>query len=143
VAEVNPQVPKSVSKPTEYRRIFALPVTDNRTGRNKYMMRINVKVPSDAKFPVFDVNLRLPKEVAGTAAETQWYEKITLNGKPLKNEGRFTISSPSAANNYECQITPVQMVKDGENYLDVSFDHKSFKVYSFSVMVQKPIIKKN
>ncbi|MFH0920672.1 MAG: hypothetical protein V1913_09940 [Fibrobacterota bacterium] len=143
VAECNPLVPKSVSKPTDYRRIFVLPVTDNRTGKNRYLLRINVKVPSDAKFPVFDVNLRLPREIAANAAENQWYEKLTLNGKPLKNEGRFTISAPTAANNYECQITPVQMAKDNENILEVVFEHRSFKVHNVSVMVQKPIIKKN
>jgi len=143
VAEVDPRVPKNVSKPTEYRRIFVLPTTDNRTGQNKYLLRVNIKVPSDAKFPVFDVNLRLPKEAAANASETRWYEKLTLNGKPLKNEGRFSITSPTAANNYECQITPVQMDKEKENILEVVFDHRSFKVLSVSVMVQKPIIKKN
>ena len=35
------------------------------------------------------------------------------------------------------------MDKDNENILEVVFDHKAFKVYSVSVMVQKPIIKKN
>lgn len=141
--EVDPQTPKLITKPAEYRRVFVLPVTDQRTGRNQYFVRLNLQIASDAKFPVFDVNVKLPKEVASGAAEKQWYDKLLMNGKPLKNEGRFSIIAPTPSNNYECQITPLQMVKDGENYLDIIFDHKSFKVFSFSVMAQKPIIKKN
>ncbi|MEW6041544.1 MAG: hypothetical protein AB1633_08490, partial [Elusimicrobiota bacterium] len=71
------------------------------------------------------------------------YEKIMMNKKILKTEGRFSIAAPTASNNYECQITPVRMIKDENNFLDVYFNHNSFKVFSVSVMVQKPIIKKN
>ena len=73
----------------------------------------------------------------------KWYNKIKLNKKLLKNEGRFTISSPTAENNYECQITPVRMVKGKANRLDITFYHRSFRAHPISVMVQKPIIKKN
>jgi hypothetical protein len=143
IAECNPQSAKKISKPKDYRRVFALPITDNRKGKNKYYVRLNVDIPTDANFPVYDVNIKLPKEIAQNAATTQWYDEILLNKKPLKNEGRFTISAPSAANEYECQITPVQMNKDQNNILEINFTHHSFKAFPVSVMVQKPIIKKN
>jgi hypothetical protein len=143
IAECNPQYAKKISKPKDYRRVFALPITDNRKGKNKYYVRLNVDIPTDANFPVYDVNIKLPKEIAQNAATTQWYDEILLNKKPLKNEGRFTISAPSAANEYECQITPVQMNKDQNNILEINFTHHSFKAFPVSVMVQKPIIKKN
>ena len=98
---------------------------------------------SEAKFPVYDLNIKLPKEVAKDAAASQWYEKITLNKELLKNEGRFTITAPTAANNYECQVGPVRMVKDSDNVLEVRYKHDSFKVFEVSVMAQKPIIKKH
>ena len=106
-------------------------------------VRLNVDIETEAKFPVYDVNIKLTKEVAGNAATEQWYDKIKLNKKELKNEGRFTISSPTAANEYECQITPVQMTKGKGNILEITFFHNTFKVHPVSVMVQKPIIKKN
>jgi hypothetical protein len=98
---------------------------------------------SEAAFPVWDITVKLPPAVAKKAATEQWYEKITLNKNPLKNEGRFSISSPTAENGYECQISPVQTQKEGRNILDIYFNHKSFKAYPISVMLQKPIIKKN
>jgi hypothetical protein len=143
IAECNPQYAKKITKPKDYRRVYALPITDNRKGKNKYYVRLNVDIPTDANFPVYDVNIKLPKEIAQNAATTQWYDEISLNKKPLKNEGRFTISAPSAANEYECQITPVQMNKDQNNILEINFTHHSFKAFPVSVMVQKPIIKKN
>lgn len=143
IAECDPLSMKWIVKPTDYRRIFALPVTTSRGGKNKYMVRINVDIPTEANFPVYDVNIKLPEEIARNAASEQWYDKITLNKKELKNEGRFTISAPTAANNYECQITPVQMNKGKGNILEITFFHKSFKVHPVSIMVQKPIIKKN
>ena len=143
VAEVNPLLPKLISKPTDYRRIFVMPVTDNRRGKNKYVFRINVNIPTEAMFPVYDVNVKLPKEVAQNAAASQWFDEMLLNKKQLKNEGRFTITAPGPANEYECQITPVQMNKDQNNILEVSFTYPAFKVFSVSAMVQKPIIKKN
>jgi hypothetical protein len=143
VAECNPLSSKWIVKPKEYRRVFALPVTDNRKGNNRYIVRLNVNVPSEAQFPVWDVNIKLPKEIAKDAAASQWFDEITINKKPLKNEGRFSITAPSAANDWECQITPVQMNKDQGNVLEISFTHPSFKVHTISVMVQRPIIKKN
>ena len=51
-------------KPADYRRVFALPVTDRTRGKNKYVVRLNVDIPTEAAFPVYDVNIKLPKEVA-------------------------------------------------------------------------------
>jgi hypothetical protein len=143
ISECDPTLAKWITKPTEYRRVFALPISDNLKGKNKYMVRLNVNIPTDAQFPVYDVNIKLPKEVAQNAAATQWYDEIKLNKVLLKNEGRFSITAPSAANEYECQITPVQMNKDANNILEVTFTYPAFKPFNVSVMVQKPIIKKN
>ncbi len=143
ISECDPYTAKWITKPKEYRRVFVLPVTDNKRGKNKYVVRFNVNIETEANFPVYDVNVKLPKEIARNAASSQWYETISLNKKPLKNEGRFSISAPSAENNFECQITPVQMNKDQNNILEITFYDDSFKVYTFSTMVQKPIIKKN
>jgi hypothetical protein len=143
VAECDPWASKWITEPTEYRRVFAFPVTDNQRGNNKYVVRLNVRIPTEAKFPVYDVNIKLPKEVAKNAAEKQWYDEISLNKNLLKNEGRFTISAPTASNDNECQITPVQMNKDKDNVLHIAFTYPGFKPIPISVMVQKPIIKKN
>ena len=143
IAEADPMTPKWITKPKEYRRVFVVPVTDNEHGKNRYVVRFNVKIQTDAKFPVYDVNIKLPREVAQNAATAQWYDQITCNGVPLKNEGRFTITAPTAANSYECQISPVQMNPDQANVLEISFHYPAFKVVQVSVMVQKPIIKKN
>lgn len=144
IAECDPYSAKRIRKAKQYRRVFALPVTDNRSGGvNRYFCRFNLDVPSKAKFPVWDVTIKLPKAIAGKAGSEKWYEKITLNKKLLKNEGRFSISAPNSDNNYECQITPVQTKKGRRNVLDVFFKHPSFKAHQISVMVQKPIIKKN
>lgn len=145
IAECNPLSAKYISKPKEYRRVFALPVTDNRNrgAKNKYYIRLNVDIPTEAQFPVYDVNIKLPKEIAQNAAASQWYDAISLNKNLLKNEGRFSIGAPTAANEWECQITPVQMNKDKGNILEVNFTYPAFKPFTVSVMVQKPIIKKN
>ncbi|MBD3418943.1 MAG: hypothetical protein GF398_02375 [Chitinivibrionales bacterium] len=143
IREVDPWTSKWIVKPKEYRRLFALPITDNRRGANTYVFRINIRVKTEAKFPVYDVNIKLPEDIARNAGSTQWYEKMTLNKKLLKNEGRFSITAPTAANNYECQISPMRVEKDKNNYLEVRFKHNSFRVHNISVMVQKPIIKKN
>ncbi|MDO5576929.1 MAG: hypothetical protein Q4F84_07600, partial [Fibrobacter sp.] len=126
----------------KYRRVFALPVNDRRAN-NKYVIRMYIDIPTDAKFPVFDVNIKLPKEIAENAGSRQWYESITVNKVPVKNEGRFTITAPSASNDYECQISPVQMNKEKANILEITFKHNTFKAQPVSIMVQKPIIKKN
>ncbi len=143
IYECDPNSAKWIVKPKEYRRVFALPVTNSRRGKNKYLVRFIIDIETEANFPVYDINIKLPKEIAENAAAEQWYDKISLNKKELKNEGRFSITAPSAANDYECQISPVQMNKGKRNVLEISFSHPSFKVHSLSVMVQKPIIKKN
>jgi len=142
IAECDPMSSKWIVKPADYRRIFALPVTSKKRGVNKYVVRLNVDIPTEAEFPVYDVNIKLPKEIAENAATQQWYEAISLNKKLLKNEGRFSITAPSASNDYECQITPVQMNKGKANMLEITFNHPSFKVHPVSIMVQKPLIKK-
>ncbi len=143
IAEADPMVAKWITKAKEPRRVFVVPVTDNQHGKNKYIVRFDVNIPTDAVFPVYEVNIKLPREVAQNAASEQWYDEITCNKVPLKNEGRFTITAPTAENNYECQIAPVQMNKDQTNVLEIAFRYSAFKVLQVSVMVQKPIIKKN
>jgi hypothetical protein len=143
IQEIDPNIDKWITKPTEYRRIFVIPVNDTQQKVNQYKFKINLKIPSDAKFPVFDVNIKLPREVAQNAEKGSWYEKITLNGKVLKNEGRFTITAPTERNNFECQITPLQVNKDGNNILEVTFNHDAFKVMEISVMAQRPIIRRD
>lgn len=142
IAECDPMASKWIVKPADYRRIFALPVTSKKRGVNKYVVRLYVDIPTEAEYPVYDVNIKLPKEIAENAATQQWYEAISLNKKLLKNEGRFSITAPSASNDYECQITPVQMNKGKANMLEITFSHPSFKVHPVSIMVQKPLIKK-
>ncbi len=143
VAESDPWASKWITSPKEYRRVFALPTTTNPQGENTYVFRLNIRIPSEAKFPVFDITIKLPDDVADEAGSRQWYEQITMNKEVLKNEGRFTITAPTSLNDYECQIGPVRMDKDGDNVLEVRFKDNSFKVYQVSVMAQKPIIKKH
>jgi hypothetical protein len=143
IDEVNVESPKWITKPKEYRRVFALPVTTNRQGTNEYKVRLQLQIPSDAEFPVYDVNLKLPREVVEKAGSEQWYEQITINNKAIKNEGRFRITSPTSANGYESLITPVQMDKAGRNILEIRFKHAGFRVFEISAMAQVPIIRKN
>jgi hypothetical protein len=143
VNECDINVPKLINKPMDYRELYVTPVTSNTKGENEYMFRILLKIPSDAQFPVFDVNIKLPDEIAKNASGTQWYDKITINNKIIKNEGRVKITAPMPSNNYEAQISPVQMDKDDRNVLEVRFKYPAFKVFKISVMAQKPIIKKN
>jgi hypothetical protein len=143
MAECDPLLAKWIVKAKDYRRVFVVPVTDVRSGKNKYVVRFNIKIPTEATFPVYDLNVKLPKEVAQNALNSQWYDDLTLNRKPIKNEGRFSVTAPTAANNYEFQITPVQMNKDESNFLEITFHHNAFKVLQVSVMVQPPILKKN
>jgi len=142
-AECDPWASKWITKATDYRKVFALPTNASSSSRNQYVFRLNIRIPSEAKFPVYDINIKLPKEVAQDAAMEQWYESITINKEPIKLEGRFTITAPTAANDYECQITPVRMIKDQDNILEIRFNNPKFKVYEISVMAQTPIIKKN
>ena len=143
VDECNVNSPKWIVKPADYRKLFALPVTTNKAGVNEYMFRIRLKIPSEAQFPVFDINLKLPIEVAEKAGKEQWYQEITIDKKPIKNEGRFRITSPTADNNYEAQISPVQMDKEGNNILEIRFKYPGFRVFEVSAMAQVPLIRKN
>ena len=143
VDECNVNAPKWILRPKEYRKLFALPVTSNRQGVNEYMFRVRLQIPSEAQFPVFDVNIKLPTEIAENAGKQQWYEEITIDKKPIKNEGRFRITAPTPANNYEAQVSPVQMDKEGTNILEVRFKYPGFKVFEVSAMAQVPIIRKN
>jgi hypothetical protein len=143
MAELDPWSAKWIVKPAKYRRVFALPISTKKRGTNTYLFRMNIRIPTEAKFPVYDVNMKLPKYVAKNAAAKQWYEKMLMNKKPLKNEGRFTITAPTAANEYECQATPVRMNPDKSNYLEVYFKYPAFRPIPVSVMAQKPIIKKH
>ena len=143
VAECDPYTPKWISRPTEYRKIYVLPTSTNPNGENQYMFRLNVRIPSKAKFPVFDVNLKLPSDIAAEATTSKWYDYITLNKEPLKPEGRFTITAPTAENNYEAQLTPVQMKASENNILEVQFTHPSFQVFEISTMSQRPIMRKD
>ena len=143
IDECNVDVPKVITQTKEYRRVFAIPVTTSRTGTNEYMFRIQLQVPSDAQFPVFDVNIKLPRELVQKADREQWYDAITINKKPIKNEGRFRITSPTADNGYESLITPVQMDKGGRNILEVRFRYPGYRIFEISAMAQVPIIRKN
>ncbi len=143
VAECDPYAAKWLTKARQYRKVYALPTSSNPGGSNQYILKINIQVPSDAKFPVFDINVKLPMEIARHAGKTQWYKEITFNKEVLKNEGRFSISAPSADTNYEMQITPLQVNKTGNNVIEIVFDYNAFKVFEVSIMAQKPIIKKN
>ncbi|MGA9121355.1 MAG: hypothetical protein WB699_18450, partial [Bacteroidota bacterium] len=92
---------------------------------------------------VFDINVKLPQDVVKRAASQQWYDEITLNKKPIRNEGRFRITAPVADNGYESQISPVQIDKGGNNVLEVRFKYPGYKVLEISAMAQVPLIRKN
>ncbi len=141
--EVDPSLPKWITKATAYRKIYVVPVNRTRSANNDYTFKINIQIETEAAFPVFDINIKLPQEIAKSAGTQKWYESMTLNKKPLKNEGRFSISAPTSKNDYECQVTPIQMKQQSDNILEVSFNYPSYKVFEISVMGQKPIIKKN
>jgi hypothetical protein len=143
VAECDPTASKWVTKPKDYRKLYALPITSNLKGSNQYMVKINLQIPSEAKFPVYDINVKLPQEVAKHSGSKQWYDTIYFNKKVLKNEGRFTITAPDPDNDYIAQITPLQVNTTGNNIIEIRFDYNAFKVLEISVMAQKPIIKKN
>lgn len=143
IAEVDPMLAKRITKPTQYRKVFVTPVTSNQSGSNDYRFRMNLVMETDAAFPVWDINIKLPAEVAKNASQESWFESITINGKPIKNEGRIVIEAPTASNDYTARITPIQTNKGKENILDVQFKHRSFKVHEISVMTQVPLIRKN
>ena len=143
ITECDVEAAKWIIKPKDYRKLYALPVTSNKQGMNEYMFRVRLQIPTEAQFPVYDVNVKLPQEVAEKAGQKQWFESITIDKKPIKNEGRFRVTSPTAENNYEALITPVQMDKEGKNILEVRFKYPGFRVFEVSTMAQVPIIRKN
>ena len=143
IDECNPTVAKTVAKPKDYRRLFALPVNETAKSSNEYMFRVNVKIPSEAKFPVYDVNIKVPKEIAEKAGTEQWFTEMTLNKKVVKTEGHMRVVAPTADNEYEAQITPVQMEKDRDNIVEIRFKYPLFKLFEVSVMAQVPLIRKN
>jgi hypothetical protein len=142
VEECDPTVAKSISKPSEYRKLFMLP-TSSKKGENDYLLRLKLDIPSEAEFPVFDVNLMVPSDLVQQVGDKAWYDEITINKKPIKNEGRFHITAPTSANNYESQITPVQLDKTTSNILEIKLRYPGSKVFEVSVMAQKPILRKN
>ncbi len=143
VDEFNMNIAKLITAPTDYRKLYVAPVTDKKKGVNKYMFKVSLKIPTKAKFPVYEINIKLPDEIANHASAEKWYDKIMLNNTELRNEGRIKIIAPTKDNNYECKITPVQMDAEEQNVLTVTFSFPSYKLYEVSVMAQKPIIRKN
>jgi hypothetical protein len=135
-------VPKIFTKPSEYRKFFVLPVTSSKKGTNDYILRLELEIPSDAEFPIFDINVTVPREFAQNP-ERPWFQEISINKKPIKNEGRFHITAPTSSNNYESQITPIQIEKGGNNIFEIKLKYAGFRVFEVSVMAQKPIIRKN
>ena len=142
VNECDCTMPKIITKPSEYRKFFVLPTTTNKKGNNDYLLRLDMQIPSEAEFPVFDVNITIPLELAQNAEQKAWFDEININKKQIKNEGRFHITAPTSANNYESQITPVQINKGSTNILEIKLKYDGFKAFEVSVMAQKPIIRK-
>ncbi|MBL1206399.1 MAG: hypothetical protein D8M58_13425 [Calditrichaeota bacterium] len=143
VGECDPSASKWITKQGDFRKVYALPTTNNPTGENTYVVKINFRIPTDAYFATWDVNVKLPKEVAKDAGSSSWYEKMTMNKKLLKAEGRFTITAPSEDNNYTALIAPLEVVKDGDSVFEVHFKHNSLKVFEVSINAQEPILRKN
>ena len=143
IDECDPLIAKPLIKPKEYRRMLVIPVNEEAKSSNEYLFRINVKIPSEAKFPVYDINIKVPAAIADKAGNKQWFTQILLNKKVVKTEGHMRITAPSKDNNYEAQITPVEISKDGENIIEVQFNYPSFQLFEVSVMAQVPIIRKN
>ena len=143
ISECDPNVAKWIVRAKEYRKVYTLPVTNNRQGTNEYLLRLRLNIPSEARFPVYDITVKLPQEVAARAGSEQWYQEITINRKPIKNAGRFRITAPKADNDYESLITPVQMDKEGNNILEIRFTYPGYRAFEISAMAQVPIIRKN
>jgi hypothetical protein len=143
IDEFNVNIAKLITRSTDYRKLFVVPVTNNKKGVNTYLFKVQLKIPTKAKFPVYEINIKLPEEIAKNADTQRWYDKILLNNTEIKNEGRIKIIAPSKNNNYECKITPVQMDKEEKNVLSIYFKFPSYKLYEVSVMAQKPLIRKN
>lgn len=136
-------IAKWIVEAKKYRKVFALPITSNINGNNQYMFRLVLKIPSEADFPVFDINIKLPEEIAKNAGTRQWFDVISVNNNPVKIEGRIRVTAPTSSNDYTFQVTPVSMDKGANNVLEVKFTYPAFKVFEVSVMAQEPIIRKN
>jgi hypothetical protein len=143
IDECDPTIAKTLTKPKEYRRLLVLPVNETAGSSNEYLFRVNVKISTEAQFPVFDVNVKVPPEIAERAGEKQWFSEMTLNKKVVKTEGHMRITAPSSGNDFEAQITPVQMSKDKDNIIEIRFKYPSFQLFEVSVMAQVPLIRKN
>ena len=143
IDECDPKIAKTLTKPKEPREILVLPVNATAESSNEYLFRVNVKIPTEAQFPVFDVNIKVPPEIAEHAGEKQWFTQMTLNKKVVQTEGHMRITAPTADNDYEAQITPVQMSKDRDNIIEVRFKYPAFQLFEVSVMAQVPLIRKN
>ena len=143
VAECDPWASKWLTKNLEYRKVYALPVSNNPTGENTYVFRVNIRIPTKARFPVYDVSIKLPRELAQNASAKSWYQKMTMNKKILKPQGRFTITTPNAKNNYTALLTPLSVEKNADSVLEVRFKYKGLRVFEVSLMAQKPILRKN
>ena len=143
IDEFNVNIAKLITRTTNYRKLFVVPITDNKNGVNTYLFKVQLKIPTKAKFPVYEINIKIPEEIAKNADTQRWYDKIMLNNTEIKNEGRIKIIAPSKNNNYECKITPIQMDKEEKNVLSIYFRFPSYKLYEVSIMAQKPIIRKN
>jgi hypothetical protein len=143
IDECDPMIAKTLSKPKEYRRLLVLPVNETASSLNEYVFRVNVKIPSEAQFPVFDVNFKVPPEIAEHAGAKQWFTEMTLNKKVVKTEGHMRVIAPSSDNDFEAQITPVQMSKARDNIIEIRFKYPAFQLFEVSVMAQVPLIRKN
>ncbi len=141
VAECDPWASKWLTKTADYRLVYALPTTSNDQGENTYVFRINIRIPTEARFPVYDLNIKLPAEVGQKGGA--WYQQMTMNKKVLKPEGRFSIVAPGKSNNYTALVTPLSVEPKGDNVLEVRFKQKGLKVFPVSVMAEKPILRKN
>jgi hypothetical protein len=143
INECDPVRSKLLDKTTSYRKIICVPVNDKGNSENEYIFKVHLNIPTKAKFPVYELNMKLPPSLANEAEVKSWYTSIKINGNVIKNEGRVSIVTPSKKNNYEAQISPLQVNKDGTNVLEVKFKHPLYTVFEVSVMAQKPLIKKN
>ena len=143
VNECDVESAKWIVRPKEYRKVYALPVTSNLHGDNEYMFRVRLQIPTEAEFPVYDVHVKLPVEIAEKAGSASWYRSITIDKVPIRNEGRFRITAPTKDNNYESLITPVQMDREGKHILEIRFSYPGYRVFEVSTLAQIPIIRKN
>jgi hypothetical protein len=143
VNECDPHRGKRLSNAGSYRKLMALPLSLNKSAVNEYMFKVNIVIPSDAKFPAYEMNIKLPPSVATSAKSSQWFEVIRLNGDEIRPEGRISITAPTAANGYEFQITPIQTKKGENNSFEVRFKSSEYRVFNISIMAQEPLIRKH